>query len=185
LPLAVIGSQVAHSVDYRIVAPDPGERAHLLAETGHRYLAYLPLVLALCTVVVALGLVAEAGHRGGSTGRALRAWHFGLVAPAVFACQELFERLAHDGSLPWNAVFEPTFVVGLAVQVPFALLAFGLARWLLRAAAAVGRVLGGAPRHRSWPGSAVVPAPTCRVDAPRLPVLALGFGTRGPPLRSS
>lgn len=176
LPLAVIGSQFAHSADYRILAPNADERAHLLAETGHGYMAHLPLALALATVAVGLALVAEARQRGPVDSRGLRARHFGLMAPLVFCCQELFERLAHDGTLSFASVLQSTFVLGLALQIPFALVAFGLSWLLLRAARAVGRLLGHAPRARR--ASTLVVGASLGVDVPRVRVVALGFGTR-------
>lgn len=184
LPLAVIGSQVAHALDYRIIAPNADERAHLLAETGHRYIAYLPLGLALATVIVVLALVAEARHRGPRQSRGLKVWGFGLMAPLVFTCQELFERLAHDGRLSIGVLLQSTFVVGLALQIPFALVAFATAWLLLRAARAVGALFRGTPSVRLRNRLPLVLAPSRRSDTPRLPALALGFGTRGPPAPS-
>lgn len=180
MPLAIVGSQVAHAIDYRVVAPASDERASLLAESGHGYLAYAPLALALCTVVVALALVAEA--RRSREGSALQfvAWHFALVVPLVFICQEHFERLAHDGAFPWDLVVQPTFVLGVVLQAPFAVVAFGLAWLLLRAARVMGRLFAAPTRARRIPS--LVRSPVARIDAARLPVLALGFGTRGPPL---
>ena len=180
VPLAVVGSQVAHAITYRLVAPDAHERAHLLAETGHAYLSYLPLGLALCTVVVLFALLAQARASRAGQAAGLSACHFALLAPLVFCCQEHFERLVHDGSFPWDAVFQRTFLVGLALQVPFALAAYVLARLLLRAANAVGRLLGHVPGERR--AAPLLPSLLASVHAPRLPALALGFGTRGPPL---
>ena len=144
--------------------------------------SYLPLALALCTVVVLLALVGEARNHGSGRSRGLRAWHFGLMAPLVFTCQELFERLAHDGTLQLGTVLQPTFFVGLALQIPFAIAAFVVAWVLLRAARAVGRLFGSVAKVRR--GSTVVRVPSPRIDTPRLPALALGFGTRGPPASS-
>ncbi len=180
IPIAIAGSQVAHGVDYRVVVPNAGERAHVLAETGHRYFALVPLALALATVIVLIGLVGEARRGSDRSGRALRPWHFALLAPLVFSFQEIFERLFHDGSFPFHAIVEPTFLLGLALQIPFALAAFGVAWLLLRAAGAVGRHLGRTTSRRRLPdpGAVWTAAP---VVLPRLRLLSLGFGTRGPP----
>ncbi len=51
LPLAIVGSQLAHTLAYRLVTPTEAERAHELAATGHAYLAYAPAVLAVCSVL--------------------------------------------------------------------------------------------------------------------------------------
>ena len=180
LSLAVAGSQGAHVLTYRLVAPNADQRAHLLADTGHAYMAYLPLGLALCTVVVSWPSSGRHAAPGPDRASGLAAWHFALIAPLLFCCQEHFERLLHDGSFPTDAVLQRTFVLGLALQAPFAIGAYVLARILLRAARAVGRLLGSPPRPcRVVP---IIRALRASVDAPRVPALALGFGTRGPPL---
>jgi hypothetical protein len=177
VPLAVAGSQVAHLLTYRLVAPNADQRAHLLADTGHAYMAHLPLGLALCTVVVLFALVGTRGARPGQAS-GLAAWHFALIAPLVFCCQEHFERLLHDGSFPFDAVLQRTFLVGLALQLPFALAAYVLARLLLRAARAVTALLS----RRCSP---VLPAllvgyRSVERDA-RGRIAASGFAPRGPP----
>ena len=176
--LAVAGSQVAHVLTYRLVAPNADQRAHLLADTGHAYMANLPLGLALCTVVALLALVGQA--RGVRAGRAsgLAAWHFALIAPLAFCCQEHFERLLHDGSFPWDAVLQRTFLVGLLLQLPFALAAYLVARLLLQAAEAVTALLR-RPVGRRLPVLLVAYRPVER-DA-RGRVAGSGFAPRGPP----
>jgi hypothetical protein len=182
LPLALVGSQAGHGLAYRLVTPSADARAHELSATGHAYLAYLPLALAVATVLVAFALVVEVGSvvaaQEGSQVRA-QAWVFGLVAPAVFVCQEHFERLLHDGAFPWDAVMEPSFVVGILLQLPFAAAAYGVARLLLRAARSLGRLIARpvpARRQRTRGVWSVV-----RIAVPGLPALALGYGSRGPP----
>jgi hypothetical protein len=180
LALAGAGSQFAHAADYRILVRDAEERRDLLAATGHGYLTFLPLFLALCTVVVTIAFVGQARQARFAASDRPAAWHFGLVAPLLFCCQEHFERLAHDGSFPWDTVLQPTFVVGVVLQVPFALVAFAFAWLLLRAARVVGRLFRAAPRARR--ACSLVVGSSRDVDVPRLPALALGFGTRGPPV---
>ena len=48
-------------------------------------------------------------------------WAFALVAPLGFVAQEHVERLAHMGELPWLST-TLMFLLGLALQVPIALL---------------------------------------------------------------
>jgi hypothetical protein len=178
--LALIGSQVAHALAYDIAAIGSRQRAHLLEESGHGYLSYVPLCLALATVIVVLALVSEVRlAAAGSAARTPALWSFAAFAPLVFVCQEHFERLLHDGVFPWGAVAEPTFAIGLALQLPFALLAYLAARLLLRAARSLGRLFA-RPIRASAPDSgnhwhAAVVAPLRRA------VLSLGYGTRGPP----
>lgn len=182
LGLAVAGSQAAHAASYRLVAPDAHQREHLLAETGHSYLRLAPLGLALVSVVVALALLTEArSARISAGGSRPRLWLFALVAPATFVCQEIFERLLHDGAFPWGAPFEKTFALGLALQLPFACAAWLLSRALLHAARALGRMLAARPpaRARAVTGWAVH-----TLSAPRPAAGGLAFGPRGPPIPS-
>ena len=185
VPLAVAGTQFAHAIAYRLAVPEANERAHELSATGHGYMAYLPLALAIGAVLATYAFVAEVLHLARSTKRiALRpeAWHFAIVAPALFACQEHFERLFHDGTFPWGAMLAASFIVGLLLQVPFALAAYGLALLLLHAARTLGDRLARRRPQRlvsaqsSWPSEGFI--------APRLAALALGYGSRGPPLAS-
>ena len=182
LPLAVAGTQLAHAIAYRLTTPAGNERAHELTATGHGYVAYLPLALAIGAVLVTFALAAEVRHIATTSERAgLRpqAWHFAVVAPALFACQEHFERLLHDGAFPWDAVLAASFIAGLLLQLPFALAAYALARLLLHAARSFGGLLA---RRRRRFSSATIKWPGAGFTAPRFPALALGYGSRGPPL---
>ncbi len=179
LGLAVVGSQVAHSLAYRLVAPEADLRAHLLADTGHAYLRLAPLGLAVVSVVVVMALLAEARSvRTRVSASQPRLWVFAIVAPATFVCQEVFERLLHDGVFPLAVVTERTFVIGVALQLPFALLAWLVARLLLRTAALIvgyeeiscAWVLGVA--SRCWAGTPVsrwVRSPLAACAAGRAP----------------
>jgi hypothetical protein len=142
LPLAIVGSQVAHAAGYRL-ATGEGDLAHVLASSGHGYLAYAPLALAVCAVFVVLALVRELVDAIGGDERASRpsVLVFSVLAPAIFVAQEHFERLAHDGVFPTSLLVEKTFLLGLALQVPFALVAYALARLLLRATRAAAGLL--------------------------------------------
>jgi hypothetical protein len=178
--LAVAGSQVAHWLAYAVVGQTAAERAHLLADSGHGYLTYLPLALGLLTSLLVLALVSEVRHAAaGSTARPPGFWPFAALAPMLFACQEHLERLAHDGTFPWGAFAEPTFAVGLLLQLPFALAAYLVARALIGVARSLGRrlrhVLTPAPPEPSPSWSAV------HLVLRRPSLCSLGYGTRGPP----
>jgi hypothetical protein len=180
LPLAVVGSQVAHSLAYRVVESDRSDRAHELASTGHGYLTYLPLVLAVCTVIVAVALLSEVRQALSHKARSPRpaAVTFAIAAPSLFILQEHFERFFDDGAFPWGLGVEPVFLLGLLLQLPTALVAYVAARLLLRAAHAFGLLLS-PQRRRLLPGR---PVPRfSRPWYPRVSILALGYGSRGPP----
>ena len=178
--LAVVGSQVAHGLAYRLAATDSAPYAAELEQTGHGYAAYLPLILAIATVAVLVPVVAEVrlATIGRSSGAPSR-WGFALAPLAIFALQEHFERLAHDGAFPWHAVTERTFIVGVVLQVPFALGGLVVARLLLRAARSLGRRL--APIDHVLARPLAARWPHAPVALPRSPLPALGYATRGPP----
>ncbi len=180
LVLAVVGTQLAHALAYRLTTPDAHDRGQLLTATGHGYLTYAPLALALGFGVLVAVLLAEVRAAARRRGTQACAWRFAFVAPVVFAAQEHLERLAHDGAIPWSTALQGTFLAGLALQLPFALAAYLLARLLLSMARALGRRL----IDRAPPRSAPVPEPAfprIQPRAPRVAALALGYGERGPP----
>jgi hypothetical protein len=153
----------------------------VLALTGHGYLDRLPLALgvALSIALVAL-LVTVIDASRGRQARALPAWAFGVLAPVAFALQEIIELSLHTGTFAWHVVAAPTFLPGLALQLPFSLLAWLAARLLLRAASRAGRALAAQP-----PAGRLValltPAPAA-ATLPRPRVLAYRLAERGPPL---
>jgi hypothetical protein len=108
---------------------------------------------------------------------------FAVLAPAIFVFQEHFERLLHDGTFPWAAALDRTFIAGLLLQLPFAAAAYFLARLLLGVVRSLGRLLGRPPRGARL-SLFEVPRPVARLVWPRVPVLALGYGSRGPPVPS-
>ena len=100
-----------------------------------------PLALALGTVLLLLALVTELRHslatprrRGASAGP----WSFALLAPAVFVCQEYFERWFHDGVFPWTPRWSRRSSSVFLLQLPFALAAYVLAWVLFHAVALAG-----------------------------------------------
>jgi hypothetical protein len=183
LPLAVVGSQLGHALAYRLITPNEAQRDHELTATGHAYMAYAPGALAVCGVLVIFALSVELAHVLTDRRRARpAALPFAILAPAIFVCQEHLERLLHDGVFPWDAATQPTFVVGLLLQLPFAVAAYLLARLLLGIVRTLGRLFSAVPRARVLPSAQ--PRPHVRLLSPRLPVLALGYGSRGPPAPS-
>ena len=179
LPLVTAGSLVSHALAYRIAEPAPTARAGLLQTTGHGYMAAAPFFLAVGIAFLAAGLlsIGARSRRGAATPPP--AWPLALVAPLGFALQEHLERLVATGSFPVELVAQPVFLTGLALQLPFALIAVLAARWLSRAAEAVGRALAGSPP--ALPRSPVACHSFVDAVLPRRPALATGWGVRGPP----
>ena len=119
----VAGSQAAHGLAYWIVYPQASVRLRVLVETGHDYMSLLPLVLGVGGAIVALSLgatIVDAARGRGS--RALPPWAFALLPLVGFTLQEFIERWLAWGFLPWHEFAQPTFLVGMALQLPFGVL---------------------------------------------------------------
>ena len=152
VPVALGGMLAAHEVAYR--------------GTGTASHGYMGVAELLVCAVLAVGLVA-AVH--GPAGRA-PAPLFAASPPLAFLLLESAERGFDPAQL-----LEPSVVVGLALQLPFALVAFGLAKLLLRAAGSL-RLL---PRRAPGRTPPRLPRPG-RDPEPRGVFLLAGAG-RGPP----
>jgi hypothetical protein len=181
-PLLLAGTEAGHWLAYRIVYPNAWQRAQALAQSGHGYLAYWPAFggVAFATLLTAVLLEVREQARGSADDAPAQpsALVFAALPPLTFALQEHLESLVHNGSIS-GVVEAPTFMVGVALQLPFALAAFLLARGLLRVAEVVGRALR-APAPRAT--APVEPAHAHTIAAPR-PLQPLGARTaRGPPL---
>jgi hypothetical protein len=184
LPFAVASWLGAHCLAYWLVAPGAEQHMGMHAEHGHAWLGYTPALAlwGLTLVIAGLVLCAGAGLRGLRPARPpVRL--FAVLPPLAFTIQEHAERLLASGSLPHYLLLEPTFLVGLALQLPFALAALLVTRALYALGVGLGRVLatrlpvGRALRH-GLPALAQLPAPpTLIAPAP----LALGHGQRAPP----
>jgi hypothetical protein len=185
LPIAVVGSWLAHQLGYLLSDPVAAERARVLASTGHGYQRFLPMLVAAAGVTVVVGLALEAVARR-SRRLALPAWPLALVAPVAFAVQEHLERALHAGAFPAGLLTSRTFLLGLALQIPFALLAWGIAATLGAVARTVGAALRGGspapsrrPRAVAWslarpgrPRAALDPARALRAPPSRTPLTA-------------
>jgi len=180
VPLMVAGSLSAHELGYWLVTPDATDRGRLLAESGHGYFEHLPLLLGVLAALLVAGLALRVSRslRAGTSGPP--AWFFFILPPLGFAAQEHLERLLHSGTLPIDAALEPTFLIGLALQLPFALAALAVARALVAGADRLSHELTRQPRSpRARPAS--IPSPLPAPGLPRIAVLALGYAERGPP----
>jgi hypothetical protein len=183
-PLMLVGSQVAHMFAYRLVYPNAHVRLSELVSTGHSYMGYpgyLPMVLGLVFAAEIVGVGwALAGSLRRTPQRSVPAWAFALLPMLGFTLQEFFERWLSGSPLPWWMVLQPTFRLGLLLQLPFAFLAFLVARLLLRVAYRVGRVLRGAVTRPAAVGISVRWV-VLEARTPRRAVLASGHPGRGPP----
>jgi hypothetical protein len=176
LGLLGAGWMTAHVLSYMLVVP-AAERGQMLAETGHGYFHAADLLI-LCGTITLAGLALFVV--GGMGRRASSPWTLALLPPIGFVVQEHAERLAVSGAFPTHLVAEPRFLLGLLLQIPFALAALLCARLLLVAAVRLTDVLSGPTPH----ALAVVclrPDLPPFADLPRRSALALGYSERGPP----
>jgi hypothetical protein len=184
LPFAVASWLGAHCMAYWLVAPGAEGHMAVHAEHGHAWLGYTPAlaVWGMTLVVAGVVLCAGEGLRGGRPSRPpVRL--FAILPPVAFVIQEHLERFLGSGSVPYDLLVEPTFLVGLALQLPFAVAALLLTRALYSLGVGFGHLLatrfnlGRAVRHGP---PALVQLPTSpTLVAP--PLLALGHGQRAPP----
>jgi hypothetical protein len=150
LPFMVAGCLAAHSLAYHLVST---------RQERHGYLAFAPLFLGLLAALALVGVLRR--------GRMLSPLACALLPPVAFVVQEHVERLEFVAT-------EPAFVVGLLLQVPFALAALVAARAFVGVADLVRQALAGRPpaaRPRvpfaSRPGSDLLRPPL--LTGPRSP----------------
>jgi hypothetical protein len=184
LPLVVASWLGAHSLAYWLVSPGGAGHMALHAVSGHGYLGYAPAlaVWGLAFVLAGLVLCVGDGFRGRRPSPPpLRV--FMLLPPIGFAVQEHLERLIGTGGIPHDLVLEPTFLVGLALQLPFAVAALLVAHALTALGFGIGRALARLLTF-PWQVPAMPPSPLRRPASVALvtpSVLALGHGPRAPP----
>lgn len=182
VPLVVAPWLGAHCLAYVLVPPG-GDAAHMQA-TGHAYLLYrAPILVACGTTLLLAGVILRVGEGLRAHSRAGPPLRLFLLLPPLGFMQEHLEALIGSGAIQSDVALEPTFLAGLALQLPFALAALLLTRALYAVGYGLGRVLAGRlaiPRTvRSAPRLLVrMPASA----TPAVPsVLALGHGQRAPP----
>lgn len=184
LPLAVASWLGAHCLAYWLASPGAEQHMGVHAEHGHAWLGYTPALALWGLTVVVAGLVlcigdGLRGHRPSRPPARL----FALVPPLGFVVQEHLERLIASGAIPYDLVVEPTFLLGLALQAPFAVAALLLTRALYALGFVLGRALAGnlaiGRPLRYGPPSLLHPPASATLVSPSL--LALGHGQRAPP----
>ena len=182
IPVMVASTQVGHALAYRLAYPRASVRWQVMISTGHGYLSYWPLVFGVAAGMLVVGFAASAVSSVRRRGpQPIPPWAFATLPLAGFTMQEFIERWLAGSNFPWWTVLQPTFRYGLALQLPFALVAFLLVRALMRTAERVAIVLRGDGEIAQPQGGA--PSWSVRTTWPvRSAVLADGHAGRGPPL---
>ena len=175
LPLSAAGMLLAHEVAWGFASHEHTE------EAGHGYLQYLAVfaALAVATLVVATTAQLIRGVSGAAVAGAPPARVFAIVPIIGFLIQEHLEHLVVARELDVMFFISTPFLLGLALQVPFALAAFLVARLIL---GLVARVVRGIGELGVVPGLASLRllVPLTPELAPR-PALAAHRAGRSPP----
>lgn len=183
LGLMGLGSLAAHSLSYRLAEPDETARALILETTGHGYVGLMAFVIA-CAVVAGLGALSIGALARAPMPIGRLSGMLALLPVIGYVVQEHLERFLSSGAFPVEAVVEPTFLIGVGLQLPFALAALWIARALLIAANAIAATRPDAPPLVHWETDSY-PVPIARhADLARAALLAAGLGQRGPPLHA-
>lgn len=107
-PVAAAGVLLIHALAYRLTGTPTG--------AVHGYLEHAPQVVAVVASVALVGLAVQDRSLSHAS-----SWWFAPLAPVGFAGQEHVEGLAHSGHVPW-LLTTPSFLLGLALQIPVAFL---------------------------------------------------------------
>ena len=180
LGLLGAGWVTAHILSYMLAVP-AAERGQVLSQTGHGYFRAADLLI-LCVTITLAGLALSV--IGGHAAWAPSPGTLALLPPVGFVVQEHVERLAASGAFPVHLVAEPQFLLGLLLQIPFALGALLCAHLLATFARRLAQRLGGTegpklvPVKLSWP-------PIVNRRRRRLFAVAFGRGERAPPLATT
>jgi len=160
-PVATAGILAAHALAYRLTGMETGGE--------HDYLAHAPQVVAVLASLALVGLALQERSLSRHS-----SWWFAPLAPLGFTCQEHVELLVHTGDVPW-LLTTPVFLVGLALQVPVAVLCVLLVRRVAGTLADLGRAARPGVPGGAWLPLTGRPAPVpVPVDLPRR-------SGRGPP----
>lgn len=125
LPLLAVGSEAAHAV-LNLFAPEAYQGAELFEATSSTR-ALLPMLVGIAAVLVLGGLVTL--PTGGRRPRISRC-AFATLPLVAFAIQEHVEYGIGHGGVDWTLVTHPAFAYGLALQIPFAVVAYIASRLL-------------------------------------------------------
>jgi hypothetical protein len=175
LPLSAIGMLVAHQLAWEVASHDHG------ANGDHGYLQYGAIFAALAagTVIVAAATQLIRVSRGSDIASSPSARVFAVIPIVAFVLQEHLEHLVFSRELEVTYFLSPPFLLGLALQLPFALAAMVVARLILglvKEVVATVELLQRLHALRSY--CVVVPA---AVDLPVRRGLVAGNAGRAPP----
>jgi hypothetical protein len=177
LPLSAMGMLLAHQLTWEVAG-----HGHE-SEVSHQYLRYPAVFVALAAAVLAVASTRSLVHSmGGSVAAAPSAVTFAVMPIVGFVFQEHLEHLVASRELELDFFLSPPFVIGLALQLPFALAALLVARLILRVIrTAVAVLREAAPRCFAFVHGSR-PLPRAALEGPvRCRGLAFSCAGRAPP----
>jgi hypothetical protein len=127
VPLALVGSQIGHTLANVLYGSPAGQGGELF---GGGFGGLAPVAAAVAVVAVA----GRAVGAGGRASHSVSALPIALLAPLAFVLQEHAELLLDRNYALLAPERAHAFLPGLALQLPFALASFAVARALLRLA---------------------------------------------------
>ncbi|HKP19738.1 MAG TPA: hypothetical protein VJT84_14775 [Gaiellaceae bacterium] len=150
LPIALAGIELGHAIaNATFGSPEGAKELFASPSTGS---GLAPLLGLFAVGLVVIGLACRFAPRWWFPRQARAvALPFVLLPPIAFALLELSEAALHRGTIPWGEAVQPTFLFGLALQFPLALVGYALARLLLRASDRVRRFFARSDRTRLLP----------------------------------
>ncbi len=165
LPIALVGIEAAHAfANAAFGSPEEAGEIFASAASGAEL---VPVLLALALALVLLGLGGRvAGRWWSPRGARSLALPFACLPLVAFVLLELMEALLHRGHVPAELGFEPAFLAGLVLQIPFALTGYLVARLLLRLSDSVRTLLLRRPAAPPLEPPRVLPS-LPRADPPR------------------
>jgi hypothetical protein len=177
LPLMMTGSLTAHVVGRLISSVDTLERAEVHESTPLRL---LPIVAAFTSMAMVVGLAWLWSRARRRPWLGVSAIWFLIAPPVAYAAGEWAERLLHGTGPALHEAHDANIALGLALQVPFALLAYVVARTLF---AVARRVVSALRRWSPAPGlrDACRPILSRRRAPLRRSLHAVARSVRGPP----
>ena len=186
VPLMVAGSFAARAASYVCLPQNGGETGNEATEhvqAGVRGVQW-PLLLGVVAALVSVAFVLQVIRLvSGRRPRPVSAWAFFWLPPLAFVGQEIVERVI-QGSVDLGPGVLSRLAVGLALQLPFALVALALAFLLLAAATRIARTIH-AERPVSRLPVALVQALSGLGELPARWLFPRGHPQRGPPATTS
>ena len=150
------GTEAGHALANAALGAPEGPRELFAAPASGSHL--LPVVAALAAAAALAGVGLRAVGRPRPSQPHAMAHVFASLPPMLFVLLELVESLLGGDSVSPGEAFEPTFLLGLGLQLPFAIAAYLVARLLLKAGDRLRTLLSRAPSApRMRPAAVVFP----------------------------